>query len=369
MTLKLNGRQIEKLCEALTDAFTPETLARMIRFKLSRKLEAFTSYGNRGTLETIVFELVSTAERGGWFAELVMGAHEAAPGNALLFAFAQPFSLTSLRAMTEQELERTIRSGNAMLEPSLFREQLGAHEPRVCRIEITLQGHSAFGTGFLITPDVVMTNFHVVETLAATRSAAGAARFDYHNLYQDGKLLRTNEGRRVDFHADWLLDFSPSAPNGSISTAQALDYALVKLAESPGKDILNGAIGREARTRGWIKLSVEHQVYEAGSSIFILQHPSAEPLKLAMDTQSVLGLYDGETRVRYTTNTERGSSGSPCFTPGWVLTALHHSGDPNFDPANKPTYNEGIPIAAIRRLIETHGCKDILTENERPERD
>ena len=112
--------------------------------------------------------------------------------------------------------------------------------------------------------------------------------------------------------------------------AGCLDYALVRLAEAAGNDSLNGTMGFEVRRRGWVRIPRERQTYEVGSSIYILQHPSAEPLKL-MDTQSVLGLFEGGARVRYTTNTERGSSGSPCFTPGWVLTALHHSGDPDFE--------------------------------------
>ena len=50
--------------------------------------------------------------------------------------------------------------------------------------------------------------------------------------------------------------------------------------------------------------------------------------------------------MRYRTNTEHGSSGSPCFDGDWALTALHHSGDPDF--SRSADYNEGIPIEAIR---------------------
>ena len=362
MTLKLTGREAEQLSQALVDAFTAQGLARMVRFKLSRKLEAFTGYGNGADLEAIVFELVGAAERGGWLGELVMGAREAAPGNALLLAFTQPLGLTSLGP---RELERIIRPDHEMLEPGLFREQLGAHEPRVCRIETTLRGRSGFGTGFLITPDVVMTNFHVVEALVAAGSNAGAARFDYRNLYQDGKLIRTQEGRRVAFHEKWLVDSSPNSGRDGAPVAECLDYALVRLAEAAGNDSLNGAVGAEARRRGWVRIPRERQTYEVGSPIYILQHPSAEPLKLAMDKQ--LGLFEGSARVRYTTNTERGSSGSPCFTQGWVLTALHHSGDPDFDAGHEAAYNEGMPIGGIVEMMRGHGVGGVLGENERGE--
>ncbi len=51
-----------------------------------------------------------------------------------------------------------------------------------------------------------------------------------------------------------------------------------------------------------------------------------------------------QTRVRYRTNTETGSSGSPCFNSDWDLVALHHSGIVK--------YNEGIPINCIVALLK-----------------
>jgi hypothetical protein len=47
--------------------------------------------------------------------------------------------------------------------------------------------------------------------------------------------------------------------------------------------------------------------------------------------------------IKYRTNTKGGSSGSPCFTDRWQLVALHHA----TENSPRPTYNEGIPFAAI----------------------
>jgi V8-like Glu-specific endopeptidase len=57
--------------------------------------------------------------------------------------------------------------------------------------------------------------------------------------------------------------------------------------------------------------------------------------------------------VSYKTNTDGGSSGSPCFDQDWNLVALHHSGDPNY--ALGP--NEGIPIDAIVTAIQSRGIQ------------
>src|SRR5204863_1924748 len=86
------------------------------------------------------------------------------------------------------------------------------------------------------------------------------------------------------------------------------------------------------------------------SPLFIIQHPKGEPIKLNLDTNSIIGLVDDRRlRVRYATNSEPGSSGSPCFDQNWQLIALHHAGDHEF----APQYNEGIPIDAIVRRLAT----------------
>jgi V8-like Glu-specific endopeptidase len=95
-----------------------------------------------------------------------------------------------------------------------------------------------------------------------------------------------------------------------------------------------------------------------------LQHPSGEPMKLSIDDDGVMSANAGQTRLRYRNNTEGGSSGSPCFTFKWELAALHHSGDPNFDPAHKPTYNQGIPLTAIMNLLNE---RNVLAKLPDPE--
>lgn len=81
-------------------------------------------------------------------------------------------------------------------------------------------------------------------------------------------------------------------------------------------------------------------------------------MKLAIDTQSVIGVNANQTRVRYTTNTEGGSSGSPVFDMLWNLSALHHYGDPDW---KNPIYNQGVaPLYLIRAKIEAAGFGTLL---------
>jgi V8-like Glu-specific endopeptidase len=94
--------------------------------------------------------------------------------------------------------------------------------------------------------------------------------------------------------------------------------------------------------------------------ILILQYPKTQPLKLALDTEGVLRLNSNGTRVRYATNTEGGSSGSPCFNINWTLVALHHYGDPSY---GQPKYNQGIPVNMIRDRLKRFGKDGALGGN------
>ena len=77
--------------------------------------------------------------------------------------------------------------------------------------------------------------------------------------------------------------------------------------------------------------------------MFILQHPQIEEGKETYPLKVTVGFVSGTPttrRVTYTTNTLKGSSGSPCFRADWDLVALHHS-------STEGAANEGIPFGAI----------------------
>jgi hypothetical protein len=84
----MDGRIVGELCDAITDAFTPDTLRQLLRIKLNKQLDALTASGN---FRAVVFELVETADREGWVNELVSAALEANPGNTALQQFAKQF--------------------------------------------------------------------------------------------------------------------------------------------------------------------------------------------------------------------------------------------------------------------------------------
>jgi hypothetical protein len=117
------------------------------------------------------------------------------------------------------------------------------------------------------------------------------------------------------------------------SEANALDFALLKIDGSPGQQSVASQPGAPAR--GWLK-PVAYE-FKVNDPIFIIQHPKASPLKFAPGSVNVPT--PTVNRVGYTTNTQDGSSGSPCCTADWKVVALHHWGGTD--------HNRGVKFSAI----------------------
>jgi V8-like Glu-specific endopeptidase len=191
----------------------------------------------------------------------------------------------------------------------------------VCRVEIASSAGLILGTGFLLGPSTVITNYHVVEDVITKHAAPGQVtlRFD-RTVNANGGEIRPGVPYRLA--SNWLIDSSPLAD---------LDYALLRVDGHPGDDPIGGQTN--GPTRRW--LTPVSAPLQPGQPLFVVQHPQGRPMEVAFDV--VLNVTP--TRVTYRTNTEGGSSGSPAFSDQWDLLALHHVG--------AAAYNEGIPFSAI----------------------
>lgn len=348
--MKLTGRQYKQLTEALLDAFpSQQRLAELVKFRLDKNLNAIAMGED---LQAIVFRLIGAAEAEGWVEQMIAAARESNPGNPSLFVFAQELNLATPmppQLSARGALERIIKQTNSFLNVHTWREKLGELEAQVCRIEINTNNRRHFGTGFLITPNVVITNYHVMEPVILEQAASSnvVLRFDYKQL-ADGKII--NKG--TEYHLveeEWLIDKSPYVrEENRLPTPDELDYALLRVDGDPGEEAIGKNPGPNSATRGWIELPTESYEFPPNTPLLILQHPNAEPLKLAFDTDAIIGVNENGTTVKYKTNTEPGSSGSPCFNINWDLVALHHRGDPDWNP----TYNAGTPFSAICSRLE-----------------
>ena len=352
--MAMQGRELLAASEALRDAFTLDEFDQLLFFYLDRRRENLAGPGN---FQTVVFQVLRKAEQEGWTSSLLAAAREANPTNARLMVLAEAWQLAPVRPGTRDALERIISEEAGFLDITGWRERLGALEGRVGRLEVTVPGGTIKGTAFLVGPEVCFTNYHVLERVitGAVAPSKAVVRFDYKRS-RDGVVLNDGTEHRLP-DSDWLVDASPPStvdslvdPGGQLPLVDQLDYAVFRLTGEPGEESIGGpSAGPQAPKRGWINSAATAEPFSVESTMFVLQHPSGEPLKLAFGPVS--GLNGNSTRVRHRVNTEPGSSGSPCFNRNLELAALHHGGDPNFAVGHRPQYNEAVPFSAICRLL------------------
>ncbi len=210
------------------------------------------------------------------------------------------------------------------LKPIAFLEQGIAVSKSVAHITLADGG---LASGFLIAPDILLTNQHVFRVKDDAKHAK--VRFNYQtDLY--GNFLPTDE-----YNCD---------PENLFKNNEEFDYALVRIK------------GEAGMKWGFSKLKpIDVTVNE---KVNIIQHPAGGPKQIAMNDNEVK--YVDETVVQYITDTMPGSSGSPVFNDNWRLIALHHSGGNIPEPSTNAIHfrNEGIRIGAIIKDLPNFG--DVL---------
>jgi V8-like Glu-specific endopeptidase len=173
----------------------------------------------------------------------------------------------------------------------------------VGRITLRQQGRTiGYGTGFLVSPELLLTNHHVLET--DDIAADSFVEFDFYER-QDGTTRPTIIHRL--------------RPGQFFLNDRRLDYAFV--AVDPQSDE-----GLPLSNRGFIPLIAESGKVLIGEPVNVIQHPAGEPQQIAIRNNNITDVIDDF--LHYAADTERGSSGSPVFNMQWILAALHHSGVP-----------------------------------------
>ncbi len=258
-------------------------------------------------------------------------------------------------------LEKIIHQKTPFQDVAVWHARLARTLPTVARVEMSANGiWQPRGTAFLVGPDLVMTNHHVVSSLVGRADVRDGLRFRFDfQRATDGVKLPPGTHASPIAGADWHVLSAPHSEvdlqqdvAGLAPSAEELDFALIRLAEPIGDRPIEGA-GAPGQKRGWLTPSADSSlaVLAEGESVFILQHPEAAPLQIAFGYL----LKVGPRRVRYSADTEAGSSGSPCLDAALRLVALHHSGDPSYGSLKRAEYNQGIPVHAIAAMCAAHG--------------
>ena len=203
-----------------------------------------------------------------------------------------------------REFFERILAGNE-LQPASYLERGAIAARSVCRIDVRSSPSQtiAWGTGFLIAPQVLITNNHVISAanLATHSRAQFRYELDLNDRPQPSIDFQLDPGSL--FHTDRALDFTvigvrPTSLTGNVPLGQ---FGQLPLLDDAGKAL-------------------------EGEWLTIVQHPSGGLKQLCVRENQLIKRTNDV--LWYSTDTLGGSSGSPVFNNDWYVVALHHSGVP-----------------------------------------
>lgn len=241
---------------------------------------------------------------------LVRAARQAMPKDPLAMSEGMR-ELLDREPITEHEvddllMERVIGETRDFLSTAFVSKALTAMKSvgRVVR-PLGGGGRSSFGTGFLVSPRLLLTNWHVLKT--ADEAGGASVEFDYQ-LDNDGRPLPVRRFRLL--------------PGDFFLSDQTLDYALIAVRERADD-------GTPLSEYGCSPLIGEEGKIILDNCVNIVQHPRGEMKQVVIRENRLIDLLP--LHLHYEGDTEPGSSGSPAFNDQWEVVALHHSGVPDTD--------------------------------------
>lgn len=223
------------------------------------------------------------------------------------------------------------------------------------------------GTGFMVSPRLLLTNHHVLEDAAMGRQARVVFNF------QDDP--ESNALPPITFSL---------VPDAFFLTSQPLDFTLIAV----GRSAAEGTVDLEEI--GWCRLIETEGKVITGEYVTIVQHPNGQPKQIALRENQIIDVL--ENFLHYHTDTAPGSSGSPLFNDQWEVVGLHHSGVPKRDSQRRILTrdntlwtatmgdeaihwiaNEGVRISRILKHVksqslsgEAHRLRDQIFEAKPP---
>ena len=345
-----SGAWLQRLREGLNKHFDEIELDLLISdYFAPLSFAGLSPAGVHKTHEYRIHEVIGRARTQGWLLDLLAAAQERRPKSAELTALAGERGLIITRSRIENHSGTPFEAmfDASMINLAKFYELLPILEGQVCWVHVP--GNS--GTGFLVGPNLVLTNYHVIEAAKSghVRWQDITCRFDFKQDIEGNTLDRKkNTVVRLD-SSQWLVaslpasrfDWDPAIGNAA---EDELDFALLRLAEPVGDLPVGGPTAdAKAPKRLWINATDEAPPVFEKSQLVLLQHPSGAPVQMSIGPVCEFNLKG--TRLRHRANSKDGSSGSPCFNVDLRLVALHHG----HDPAKPPQWNQAIPLGLLQK--------------------
>jgi hypothetical protein len=314
-TPRWTAAMIDELVSALTDAFGVAGLHDVLRAVGETWLDAVTPGGRP---EEIARDVVLWADARGRLDDLVAEALKVRPDHPALANVARSAGVKAAgaSAFAPPALNKADRSDPAAirLRPPTFmdveawRSRLQVLLATICRIEAG-SPPSAFATGFLVGPRLVMTSGEILRARNSPvyfvfAEPSGFVFAEPSEFVVAGLSWRSERAYRMATVVPYERD-------------QQLDVALLLVDGMPELNLLVGLPG----ARRWLPLMPVAP--EDGELILVVQFEHPNPTTKLVIAGSSVGVDPTTGRFVHWANTVVGSWGSPCFTADWGLFGIH----------------------------------------------
>lgn len=260
----------------------------------------------------------------------------------------EPVAKDATTEVVDEALERIFKDADFL--PGWWLTTGAARADAVAKLTTSVE----MGTGFLVSPWLLLTNHHVLDS---PETAAGTTAWFRYAENEDG----SSTPRKLSLQPERCF---------VTSVAEDLDFTLVAVAPLDGKaPVDDNAPGREF---GWVLMHGGIGKIIKGQAVNVIQHPQGRHREVVLRNNTFSGPLveaggvENPKYLLYDADTEPGSSGAPLFSDKWELIGLHHASeqqrheaghfvdiDGNIADANTPeskriwVANRGIRISAI----------------------
>ena len=205
-------------------------------------------------------------------------------------------------------------------------------------------------TGFLVGPDLFMTN--------------------HHCIHDDFGLLPLEDARiYMDYYQELEVDRTRGGLTARVSEILRMDgpkdYALLRLDKPIGE------------TYGWLELDTTIAVPDPSQHVKLISHPKGRSKEIVRRNTEIVDIPSGHPldnvpfAIAYLADSEGGASGSPVFLrDGTGVIAIHHSawtfrGEPHFNAGSLMSYI----VPEIRPWLPGNTTPDLVVEAPRVTKD
>jgi hypothetical protein len=325
---RADKKLVSRVSNAIQNSFTPDSFAEFVRFRLDRNVAAFSLTTDPAKLS---FDVTSAADTQGWLRDLVLQLANAKPDNSEIDSIARELGVRS----QPQELEAIVARRTSNLDARAFSAFLGDAVPRVAVVRV---GDGIRANGFLVGPDLLMTADYVLTDVYEGKVSSDDVTVSFDAGTGDPSNLSS-----FPLEKDWLV--ARRQIDQIADGFTGLGYALLRVSQSPGAQPIGGSRAEgSARLRQWFELAGEERIARPDDPITVI---GWDVLAMESPMISVGRVHSAgsDGQIRYTSETERGFGGSPCFSHDFRLLGMH-IGQTVIDRGTRVSV--AISIAAIR---------------------